>query len=284
MNSSGRFFRDYLMDRTGKDGYNILYKVYGIGDDGNEFRYFTGPKKKGATKGKYYQGVPKDKLNIDLAEIKKKSIENFWPMAGDFGNCRSEGGVELKSGKKPEKLLQRIIDMATKPNDLVIDFFVGSGTTSAVAHKMGRKYIGIEQLDYNENDCIKRLKNVIKGDATGISENVGWKGGGSFISCELMQWNEAYITRIQKLKTAKELLEIWMEMQSKAFISYKVEPKKINDSISDFKDLSLEDQKKFLIETLDKNQLYVNYSEIDDTDYKITEADKKLNRMFYGEV
>jgi adenine-specific DNA-methyltransferase len=284
MNSSGRYFRDYLMDRTDIDGYNKLYKVYGIGDDNNAYRYFSGPKKKGATKGKYYQGVPKDKLDIELAENKEMSIENFWPMAGDFGNCRSEGGVEFKSGKKPEKLLQRIIEMSTDPGDLVIDFFSGCGTSAAVSHKLGRKYIGIEQLDYGLNDCVIRLKNVLQGDPTGISESVNWKGSGSFIYCKLMEWNEAYISKIKKAKTSKELIAIWEEMQSKSFISYKVDMKAINENIVEFKDLSLEDQKRFLIEVLDKNQLYVNYSEIDDKEYGVSETDKKLNRQFYGEA
>jgi adenine-specific DNA-methyltransferase len=186
--------------------------------------------------------------------------------------------------QKPEKLIQRIVEMASDEKDLILDFNIGTGTTCAVAHKMKRRYIGIEQLDYGKIDSKNRLIKVIKGDENGISKLVNWKGGGSFISCELKQWNEAYISRIRKAKATKELIEIWKEMQSKAFISYKIDPKKYNDSISDFKDLSLEDQKKFLIETLDKNQLYVNYSEIDDKDYKVPEADKKLNRMFYGEV
>jgi adenine-specific DNA-methyltransferase len=81
-----------------------------------------------------------------------------------------EGGVTLKSGKKPEKLLERIIYMATEPGDLVLDFFMGTGTTCAVAHKMGRQYIGVEQLDYGENSAVVRLKNVINGDPTGISK------------------------------------------------------------------------------------------------------------------
>ncbi len=284
MNSSGRFFRDNLMNRIEKDGYNILYKVYNIGDDSKDFRYFTGPKKQGATKGKYYQGVPKDKIDIDLTDLKKLSIENFWPMAGDFGNCRSEGGVELKSGKKPEKILFKIINMSTESNDLIMDFFSGSGTTAAVSQKMGRKYICIEQLDYDQNDTTTRLKNVIKGDQTGISENVNWKGGGSFLYCELMEWNEIYISKITKAKTTKELTTLWDEIQAKAFLSYKVDPRNINTNISDFKDLSFEDQKRFLIEVLDKNQLYVNYSEIDDKQYKVSDIDKKLNGIFYGEV
>jgi adenine-specific DNA-methyltransferase len=99
-----------------------------------------------------------------------------------------------------------------------------------------------------------------------------------------MEWNELYVSQIKKAKTSKELLVLWDEMQSKAFISYKVNPQIINDNITDFKDLSLADQKKFLIEVLDKNQLYVNYSEINDKEYGVSETDKKLNRQFYGEA
>lgn len=282
MNSSGRFFRDHLMGRQENDGYKTLYKVYDIGDDKNSFRYFTGPKKSGATKGKYYQGVPIDKANVEDKNIKKMSIENFWAMAADFGNCRSEGGVEFKSGKKPEKLLHRIIEMVTKPDDLVLDFFSGSGTTSAVCHKTKRQYIGLEQIDYNENDTVKRLKNVIKGDRTGISKSLSWSGGGSFIYCELAKANQEYINRIQEAKDTKSLVDIWITMQDKAFISYKIDIKAINENVTEFEELTLEGQKRFLIETLDKNMLYVPYSEIDDADYNISDEVKKLNHKFFG--
>src|SRR5690606_33693187 len=102
--------------------------------------------------------------------------------------------------------------------------------------------------------------------------------------CELMKWNEVYVSRILKCDSTEKTLAIWEEMQNKAFISYKVDPKMINASISDFKELSIEDQKRFLIEILDKNQLYVNFSEINDADYTISDIDKKINYAFYGEV
>jgi adenine-specific DNA-methyltransferase len=178
-NSSGRFFRDYLTGRSKTDGYGILYKVYGIGDDKFDYRYFTGPKKKEATKGKYYQGVPMGQLeNPD--ELKELPIENYLDIAADVGNCRSEGGVEFRSGKKPEVLLKYILDHFTVKNDIVLDSFLGSGTTAAVAHKMSRNYIGIETGKQAQTHCYKRLKNVIDGDKTGISKAVGWNGGGGF--------------------------------------------------------------------------------------------------------
>ncbi len=194
-----------------------------------------------------------------------------------------EGGVTLKSGKKPEKLLERIIYMATEPGDLVLDFFMGTGTTCAVAHKMGRQYIGVEQLDYGENSAVVRLKNVIKGDQTGISKEVEWKGGGDFVYLELLKWNQNFVEKIQKAETKEELKNLWETMKKKAFLSYKVDVKTIDEHARDFEDLSIEDQKRFLLECLDKNHLYVNYSEIDDETYKVSGEDKKLNREFYDQ-
>lgn len=184
-NSSGRFFRDYLTGRYLTDGYGVLYKVYGIGDDKFDFRYFTGPKKEGATKGKYYQGVPLEQLNNP--EFQQTSpIENFIDLAGAFGNCRLEGSVDFRGGKKPEILLQKILTHFSNPGDLVLDSFLGSGTTAAVAHKMGRRWIGVEMGDHVYTHCIPRLQKVIKGeDQGGITKTVNWQGGGGFKFYEL---------------------------------------------------------------------------------------------------
>jgi len=184
-NSSGRFFRDYLANRTENDGLGVLYKVAGIGDDKFGFRYFTGPKKASATKGKYYQGVPMSQIN-NPGDVKFTPIENFYDFAAQFGNCRNEGGVEFRSGKKPELLLQTILKHFSNPNDLVLDSFSGSGTTGAVAQKMGRKYIGIEMGDHAYTHCKARLDKVIDGtDQGGISKAVEWKGGGAYKFYEL---------------------------------------------------------------------------------------------------
>ena len=289
INSSGRFFRDQLMNRVKSDGVGTLYKVYGIGDDNNEYRYFTGPKRQGATKGKYYQGVPKNRAELNSDETQKVSIGNLWLMAADFGNCRHEGGVELKSGKKPEKLLQRIFQMATEKGDIVLDFYVGSGTSVAVAHKMRLQYIGIEQLHYDKNDSTTRLQNVINSDQTGVSEAVNWQGGGDFICCELMKYNEAFMERIEAAKSSKEMLKIWREMAEGSFLNWYVNPAMPEEALKDFEELGkgengLEKQKRLLAELLDKNQLYVNLSEMDDAQFKVSKEDKALNKAFYGEA
>lgn len=184
-NSSGRFFRDYLTGRYQEDGYGVLYKVYGIGDDKFDYRYFTGPNREGATKGKYFQGVPNSQLNGDNV-TKTQPIENFYDLAASFGNCRHEGGVEFRGGKKPEKLLEIIVRHFSNKGDVVLDSFAGSATTGAVAHKMDRKWIMVELGDQAESHCIKRMQNVVTGsDKTGISSEVDWKGGGGFKYFEL---------------------------------------------------------------------------------------------------
>ncbi|MFZ1971049.1 MAG: DNA methyltransferase, partial [Candidatus Nanoarchaeia archaeon] len=244
------------------------------------YRYITGPQKKGATKGKYYQEIPKNKSENDF-QSDGIAISNFYDYADAFGNCRHEGGVELRSGKKPEVLLKKIIEIGTKEDDIILDFHMGTGGTMAVAHKMGRQYIGIEQLNYKENGSVTRLKNVINGDTTGISKSVNWKGGGNFIYCELARYNEDFIEKIEEAKDTKVLLKIWEEMKRKSFINYNIDIKKIEEDIEEFKNLPMSKQKEILISTLNKNQLYVNLSEMSDSYFSINKEDKELNKKFY---
>ena len=183
-NSSGRFFRDYLTGRYDADGYGVVYKVYGIGDDRYDYRYFTGPKRAGATKGKYYQGVPVDQLESETVQ-RKKPIGGFYDLAGNFGNCRHEGGVEFRSGKKPEALIEMIIRYFSNRGEWILDSFLGSGSTIATAHKMGRKWVGVELGDHAYTLCKVRMDNVINGDKTGISKDYHWQGGGGYHFYEL---------------------------------------------------------------------------------------------------
>ncbi len=198
-----------------------------------------------------------------------------------FQTNQSEGGVNLPGGKKPEKLLKRIFELTTNKNDIILDYHLGSGTTAAVAHKTNQQYIGIEQLDYGENDSVVRLKNVIKRDATGVSKTVNWKGGGSFIYLELKKYNQIFIEKIEKAKTTNDLLEIWEQMKEKSFINYNVDIKKQEEHIEEFKQLSIEEQKQHLVEILDKNQLYVNLSSLNDNDFKCSKEEILITKSFY---
>ncbi|MGB0221305.1 MAG: site-specific DNA-methyltransferase [Sinimarinibacterium flocculans] len=123
---------------------------------------------------------------IDGVMVPTKPLTNLWtdiPWNGISG----EGAVEFKNGKKPERLVERCIELCTSPGDFVLDSFLGSGTTAAVAHKMGRRYIGIEMGEHARTHCVPRLQKVIDGEQSGISEAVGWKGGGGFRFCTLGQ-------------------------------------------------------------------------------------------------
>lgn len=183
---------------------------------------------------------------------------------------------------KNELLLSKLIEYTTSQGDIVMDFHLGSGTTAAVAHKMGRRYIGVEQMDYIDAVTIERMKKVIAGEQGGISKTVNWQGGGSFIYCELAKVNQTFIDQIQDAESSQKLIEIWELMQEKAFLSYRVDLKKVSLASDDFTALSLDDQKRFLVEVMDKNMLYVPISEIDDVTYGVSEEDKTLNRQFFS--
>ena len=199
-----------------------------------------------------------------------------------YEGIAKEGQVTLKGGKKPERLLRRIIEMATDPGDLVLDYHMGSGTTCAVAHKLGRRYIGVEQLDYGENDSLCRLRGVVEGDKTGISKAVGWKGGGSFVS-ELDSAESGLADRIGSARRRDELAGLWEEIRATGFISCRVRPEEIDPQAEDFAALSLKEQKCLLLELLDKNMLYVNRCDMDDAEFAVSEEDKRFTRCFYGE-
>jgi len=184
--------------------------------------------------------------------------------------------------QKNEALLKRIIYASSNERDIVLDFCSGSGTTGAVCHKMNRRYILIEQMDDQIKIIVDRLKKVVKGDPKGISKDVNWKGGGSFVYTELKKWNEEYMIEIKEANTTRKLLNIYEKMKKEVFFRYDVDLSKFDEK--EFEELSLKEQKWVLCECLDKNHLYVNLSEIDDTTYKISADDKKLNAEFYKTV
>lgn len=181
---------------------------------------------------------------------------------------------------KPEALLERIIEIGTNECDIVLDFHLGSGTTAAVAHKMNRQYIGIEQMDYIENITIERLKKVIAGEQGGISKNVNWQGGGEFVYCELKNDAEDFKNSVIESQSTGELIELFNLAKKSSFLSCRVEPKKLKER--EFLELSFAEQKQLLLEIIDQNNLYVNFSDIDDDTYGISEYEKKLNKEFYG--
>ena len=219
---------------------------------------------------------------IDGEDVPCMPLTDVWTDLKWTG-IAGEGGVTLKNGKKPELLLKRVIEFTTDERDIVLDFHLGSGTTAAVAHKMNRRWIGVEQLDYGENDACVRMKRVIDGDKSGISKTVNWKGGGSFVYCELAKSNQVFVERIEKAKKDVELKKIWDEMLATGFISCKLDPSKFSPDDGEYQALPLKDKKRILMDLLDLNQLYVNYCDMEDKTFKISAADKAFTKSFYGD-
>lgn len=198
-------------------------------------------------------------------------------------NLRNLFGVSVFTSPKPEKLLQRIIHIGSKKGDLVLDFFMGSATTQAVAMKMKRRFIGIEQMDYINTVSVPRLQKVIEGEQGGISKDVDWQGGGSFIYAELMEKNTGFLKEIMAAENMHELKAIFERMSQSPDIDFRVDLEEVKATLWEH---SLEEQKKTLIKILDKNQLYFNYSEIDDEYVRelVSDSDYAFNQSFYKEV
>jgi adenine-specific DNA-methyltransferase len=149
-------------------------------------------KNKGKLYEQFYKGDKfrlitwlKDVVEIIDGKIYKKDLQGTYWDGINLNNLTKEGNIEFPNGKKPESLLQRIIEMSSNEGDIVLDSFLGSGTTAAVAHKMGRRWIGIELGDHCYTHCLPRLKAVVDGEQGGISKAVNWQGGGGFRFFEL---------------------------------------------------------------------------------------------------
>lgn len=237
----------------------------------------------------------KGEWKVQIIDRVKKGVRPKSVWVGSRYDASSHGTKLLKgifAGEKvfsyPKSIhaVKDVIDLFTERegNDTVLDFFAGSGTTAHAVLELNkedggnRQFILCEQMDYVETVTRERVRKVIEQNS-----------GGDFIYCELMKYNEAFMERIQAAKTSKELLQIWREMAEGSFLNWYVNPEMPEEAVKDFEALGkepdgLEKQKRLLAELLDKNQLYVNLSEIDDAQFKVSEEDKALNRAFYGEA
>ncbi len=144
-----------------------------------------------------------------------------------------------------------------------LDFFAGSGTTGYVSEYLKRQFIIVEQLDNTQKIIRSRFSDK------------------SYTYLELKIYNEAFIEQIEEAKDTKALLTIWEQMKAKSFLNYNVDIKKQEEHIEDFKALSLKEQKQHLCELLDKNQLYVNLSSLNDRDFECTDEEKQVTQDFY---
>jgi len=232
---------------------------------------------------KYFDGRG-ERRYLDEAIANGKPCGDVWYDIMSFQQIPTARERVDFSTQKPEALLQRIIQASTDEGDIVLDFFAGSGTTGAVAHKLNRRYILCEQMESQISVILDRITNVISGNDKGsLAESLDWKGGGSLVYCELAKLNQNFVDKIQDATDSASLQNIYQQMAKSGFISCKVDPAEIDSAADDFADLSLDDQKRFLMELLDKNLLYVNYCDMDDAEFNISEGDKTFTRSFYKE-
>ena len=247
---------------------------------------------------KQYIKYPKDYLRRDGSKPDGEgyAIEDTWNSYGidslsDYANDSldsiaiisfSKEKVGNFKGQKNEALIKRIIEAHTREGDLVLDFFSGTGTTAAVAHKMNRRWIVLEQIASQIEIAQKRLSGVIAGDSYGISKDVGWAGGGDFVSLELAERNPKLNKDIAAATTVKQLSSTFDELANSPYLSHKIDLVRLKEAKSEFEKLNLEQAKTALVEMLDKNAFYINISEIDDKAINLKADEIALLKSFYG--
>ncbi|MFP6081810.1 DNA methyltransferase [Helicobacter pylori] len=221
----------------------------------------------------------------EVAEGRKSST--FWDgsevgynLNGDAEIKQLFNGNKVFNNPKPEALISRILEIATNENDLVLDFFAGSGTTCAVAHKMKRRYIGIEQMDYIETITKERLKKVIEGEQGGISKKCDFKGGGSFVYAELKEVNLEIKKQILNANSASECLKIFKTLNER-FLK-RADGKMDEIDSEEFHNLDLNEQKRIYCKLFDSNEDYLNLGDIDEDAWEIDDSTKKYNEIFYS--
>ena len=218
------------------------------------------------------------------AEGQRQTITTWW----DEGLLTSSASTELNNkldlhfnNPKNEALLELVLEFATQSGDLVLDFFLGSGTTAAVAHKMGRRYIGVEQMDYVSSVTIPRLQKVIAGEQGGVSKAQEWMGGGSFVYVDLAEQGEQLMSDLQDAATTDEVQRVLDQATERGLLRPSVLPDQLTSSVSEFEQLSLDEQKRAVAELIDKNRLYVNASDAEDAELGLSEDDIAFTKSFY---
>ncbi len=275
-NSSGRFYVKYLQPIEKDYPPKTLFKVENIGDDMYDYRYFYLPPE-GNKNGAYLQGMPTSSNKT------YKPYPNFLDFVQSYNVVNDEGTVEFRNGKKPEDLIAFFMEIFTAEGDLVLDAFGGSATTAAVALKLNRQFIISEQMDYIEDTTVGRLLGLLNGAENDLLPEYEYNGQGSFVYFELAKSNQFFVDKIQSAKE-NELADIWQDILNTGFINCTINPSLIDMNDEAYVKLPLDDKRKLLIELLDLNQLYINYCDIEDQSYDISEEEKRLTHSFYKEA
>jgi adenine-specific DNA-methyltransferase len=223
--------------------------------------------------------VYKKRRPTDIAGRKPRTVWNdsrYDASSNGIMLLRSVLGKNEFSYPKSLYAVMDIIKILSDKDDRILDFFAGSGTTAHAVLELNkedngnRQFILCEQMSYVENVTSKRIQKIIEQNKTN-----------KFVYLELKKYNQTFIEQIEEAKDTEALLQIWEQMKAKSFLNYNVDIKKQDEHMEDFKALSLAEQKQHLCELLDKNQLYVNLSSLNDADFACTEEEKKVTKDFY---
>ncbi|MGI5098649.1 site-specific DNA-methyltransferase [Treponema vincentii] len=238
--------------------------------------------------GKTGKGRPQYKRFKSEASKRGINPSTIWDDTGTVTEATKElmilfNGKRVFKTPKPEKLLEKILTISTSESDIVLDYHLGSGTTAAVAHKMNRQYIGVEQMDYIDTVTVERLKKVIEGEQGGISKLENWHGGGSFVYMELAEKNEQAVRLISACENLKELIFLFDELCRKYFLHYSVRIKEFHEEVKTdrFQSLPLKEQKEMFCRMLDLNQLYINADDRHDDNTGLSTNDIAITEDFY---
>ncbi len=237
--------------------------------------------------GKNGDGVPR--LKRFLSEVKSGMTPlTIWTHR-EVGH-NQEAKQELRKAlndraffhtPKPERLLKRILEIGSMPGDWVLDFFAGSGTTAAVALKTGRRFIAVEQMDYIREVTLERLKNVARGESSGISPLVGWKGGGSFLFARLMSGNAALERAVRSAQNRTQLSKLLDLLEQAGSVLRGDGFSSARDFREHFGRQNFPKQKELLRQMLTRHEILVPVTELANTVFRIPEEQKRLNRTFY---
>ncbi|MGB3974572.1 MAG: site-specific DNA-methyltransferase [Peptococcia bacterium] len=252
--------------------YNKTYLPY----DENQLKRFSSIDED----GRQYKVITRTR-RFYLDEAKGVPLTDVWSDIASFQTIVNSPEITGFDTQKPEKLLQRIIACSSNEGDLVLDFHLGSGTTAATAHKMNRRYIGVEQIQSQVEILVNRLKKTVSGDQAGISKDVNWHGGGSFVYCELAERSETLATQLQSATGSDAVLVILDEATDQGLLRPSVMPEDLKKSREEFLQLSLNEQRQLVMELIDKNKLYVNLCDMNDENMGVSEEDKAFTRSFY---
>lgn len=229
--SYGKVFQSVVEPRVSIDGLGCLYKVLGRGDDGLGYRYYTGPQRATAKKGKMYSGVPLDKVALfqnGKAPKKKIPIVNLYDYAADFGNIRHEGDMPFSSGKKPVKMIKQLLKYSINQDALVLDFFAGSGSTGHAVMELNHEDKGHRRFilcTNNENKICEdvtypRLKTVITGKRRdGSSYSEGIPANLKYYRTDFVSRNEEFLSDALLLHVAEMIqLEHGVKLDGKRYL------------------------------------------------------------------